>query len=102
MTEHRKPVAWVGSSRKDFKEFPSALQDEIGYALYLAQLGGKSERAKPLKGFSGAGVLEIFEDHKGNTFRVVYTVRFAKAVYVLHAFQKNQNMEFLHRNKRLI
>lgn len=44
--------------------------------------------AKPLKGFGGAGVLEVVEEHAGNAFRAVYTVKFAGAVYVLHAFQK--------------
>ena len=57
-------------------------------ALRAAQLGGKHETAKPLKGFRGAGVLEIVEDHDGDTYRVVYTVRFPDGVYVLHVFQK--------------
>jgi phage-related protein len=60
----------------------------MGYALYLAQLGDKHLDAKPLKGFAGAGVLEIVADHDGDAFRAVYTVRFADAVYALHAFQK--------------
>jgi phage-related protein len=60
----------------------------MGYALYRAQVGSKHENAKPLKGFGGAGVLEIVADHVGDTFRAVYTVKFATAVYVLHAFQK--------------
>ena len=60
----------------------------MGYALYLAQTGGKSPDAKPLKGFGGSGVLEIVEDHEGGTYRAVYTVKLAGAVYALHAFQK--------------
>lgn len=60
----------------------------MGYALYLAQMDNKHLDAKPLKGFGGAGVLEIVADHDGDTFRAVYTVRFANAVYALHAFQK--------------
>ena len=60
----------------------------MGYALYRAQIGLKHGNAKPLKGFGGAGVLEIVTDHVGDTFRAVYTVKFAEAVYVLHAFQK--------------
>lgn len=60
----------------------------MGFALYLAQTGEKHLAAKPLKGFGGAGVLEVVEDHDGDTFRAVYTVKFASAVYVLHAFQK--------------
>jgi phage-related protein len=60
----------------------------MGYALYVAQLGDKHRDAKPLRGFGGAGVLEIVSDHQGDTFRCIYTVRIAGSVYVLHAFQK--------------
>ena len=60
----------------------------MGYALYQAQIGEKHGRAKPLKGFGGAGVLEIVTDYVGDTFRAVYTVKFSTAIYVLHAFQK--------------
>jgi phage-related protein len=67
---------------------PDEVQDEIGYALYEAQCGGEPVSAKALKGFGGRGVLEIVEDFDGNTYRAVYTVRFAEAVYVLRAFQK--------------
>lgn len=63
-----------------------------GYALYQAQLGAKHDSAKPLKGFGGAGVLEIVADHVGDTFRAVYTVKFATAIYVLHAFQKKSKI----------
>ena len=83
-----KPVSWIGSSFKDFREFPDPVQDAMGYALYQAQIGLKHSSAKPLKGFGGAGVIEIVADHVGDTFRAVYTVKFATAVYVLHAFQK--------------
>lgn len=83
-----KPVSWVGSSYKDFREFPNPVQDAMGYALYQAQIGLKHGSAKPLKGFGGAGVLELVAGHVGDTFRAVYTVKFATAVYVLHAFQK--------------
>lgn len=83
-----KPVSWIGSSYKDFRAFPDPVQDAMGYALYQAQIGEKHGSAKPLKGFGGAGVLEIVADHVGNTFRAVYTVKFATAIYVLHAFQK--------------
>jgi phage-related protein len=90
MAEERsiKPVIWVGTSRKDLREFPAPVQDHIGYALYVAQLGGKHRDAKALSGFGVAGVLEIVKDHRGDTFRGVYTLRYAGAVYVLHAFQK--------------
>ena len=83
-----KPVDWMGSSYKDFRAFPDEVQDHMGYSLHLAQTGEKHDDAKPLKGFGGAGVLEIVSDHVGDTYRAVYTVKFAAAVYVLHAFQK--------------
>jgi phage-related protein len=83
-----KPVIWIGSSKADLRDFPEEVKDWIGFALYTAQQGGKHADAKPLKGFGGAGVLEIVEDHRGDTYRAVYTVQFAARVYVLHAFQK--------------
>ena len=83
-----KPVVWVGSSRKDLREFPDVVQDHMGYALYVTQQGGKHRDAKPLTGFGGAGVVEVVKDYRGDTFRAVYTLRYEGAVYVLHAFQK--------------
>jgi phage-related protein len=83
-----KPVRWVGGSKEDLSAFPVDVRLRVGGALWEAQIGGKAPYAKPLKGFGGAGVLEIVDDFDGDTFRAVYTVRFAKAVYVLHAFQK--------------
>jgi phage-related protein len=83
-----KPVIWLGTSRKDLREFPAPVQDHLGYALYVAQLGGKHRDAKALAGFGGTGVLEVVKDFRGDTFRAVYTLRYAGAVYVLHAFQK--------------
>jgi phage-related protein len=83
-----KPVRWVGSSKEDLREFPAEVRRRVGGALWDAQLGRKAPYVKPLKGFSGASVLEIVDDFDGDTFRAVYTVRFAHAVYVLHAFQK--------------
>ena len=68
--------------------FPELVQQRMGYALYLAQIGDKHESVKPLKGFGGAGVLEVVEDHAGDTYRAVYTVRFTDVVYVPHAFEK--------------
>jgi phage-related protein len=82
-----KPLHWVASAKKDYLSFPTEVHDKMGYALGLAQLGAKHPNAKPWKG-EGAGVLEIVEDLRGDTYRAVYTVRFADAVYVLHAFQK--------------
>jgi phage-related protein len=83
-----KPLRWVGSSRKDLKAFPPEVRSDIGYALYAAQTGAMDPSAKPLKGFGGASVVEIVAPFAGDTWRAVYTVRFADAVYVLHAFQK--------------
>lgn len=83
-----KPVRWVGSSKEDASAFPAEVRRRIGGALWEAQIGRKALYAKPLKGFGDASVLEIIDDFDGDTFRAVYTVRFAKAVYVLHAFQK--------------
>jgi len=85
---HDKPLFWIGSSRNDLKGCPDEVQDFIGYALHWAQRGGKSPDARPLQGFGGAGVLEVVDDFDGNTYRAIYTVRFAGAVYVLHVFQK--------------
>ena len=67
---------------------PDDVQSTFGYALYLAQTGGKHEHAKPLKGFGSAGVLEVVESEAGSTYRAVYTVKIAAVVYVLHCFQK--------------
>lgn len=83
-----KPLDFIGSSREDLKEFPDEVKQDIGYALFEAQKGQKSEAAKPLKGFGGAGVLEIIERFDGDTYRAVYTVKFREVVYVLHCFQK--------------
>ncbi|MDE0018727.1 MAG: type II toxin-antitoxin system RelE/ParE family toxin [Candidatus Poribacteria bacterium] len=85
--EHEiKPLVWVGSSHEDLTEFPPEVQDEMGYALYVAQEGDKHPKAKPLKGFSG--VMEIRSNYRTNTYRVVYTTKISDAIYVLHAFEK--------------
>jgi phage-related protein len=83
-----KPVEWIGSSLDDLKDFPDEVQQVVGYALYIAQCGDKHPSAKPLKGFKGAGVVEVVEDFDGDTYRAVYTIKFADVVYVLHSFQK--------------
>jgi phage-related protein len=75
-------------SREDLSNFPKEVRKRVGGALWDAQIGRKAPYAKPLKGFGGAGVLEVVDDFDGDAYRVVYTVRFARAVYVLHAFQK--------------
>ncbi len=87
-SDEPKPVRWVGSSREDLSGFPVEVRRRVGGALWEAQIGRKAPYAKPLKGYGGAGVLEVVDDFDGDAFRAVYTVRFAEAVYVLHAFQK--------------
>jgi phage-related protein len=83
-----KRVVFVGPARQELQAFPRPVRTAIGFALYRAQQGSKHPSAKPLRGFGGAGVLEIVEDDDGNTYRAVYTVSFADAIYVLLAFQK--------------
>ena len=83
-----KKLDFIGSSRKNIRAFPEEVKDDIGYALFEAQEGKKPTNAKPLKGFGGAGVLEIIENFSGDTYRAVYTVSFKKVIYVLHCFQK--------------
>lgn len=83
-----KPLIWIGRSLEALRAFPADARRNIGYALHFAQAGTKHSSAKPLKGFGGAGVVEIVEDYDGDTYRAVYTVRFSEAVYVLHAFKK--------------
>jgi phage-related protein len=83
-----KPLFWVGSSLKDLRELPEEVKDEVGFALYQVQRGLTPRAAKALRGFGGASVLEIVEDFRTDTYRAVYTVQFADAVYVLHVFQK--------------
>ncbi len=87
-TSEVKPVRYVGSAQKDLQRFPVTVRETVAFALQLACAGHKHDHVKPLKGFGSAGVLEIVEDHRGDTYRAVYTVRFEDAVYVLHAFQK--------------
>ena len=88
MNEANKPVVWLGNSLDELRKFPSEVRDEMGYALYQAQINKKHPNAKPLKGFKGAGVLEIVDNYDRDTYRTVYTVKLAGVVYVLHAFQK--------------
>lgn len=85
-----KPVIWVGSSREDLRAFPEPVQDHIGYAVYVAQRGGKHRNTKTLSGFGGAGVVEVVKDFRGDTFRAVYTLRYAGTVYVLPPSRRNR------------
>jgi phage-related protein len=98
---HLKPLVWIGTSRRELSAMPQAVRSELGYALYVAQLGGTHRKAKPLKGFGGTWVMEIVSDHRGDSYRCVYTVRFAGSVYVLHAFQKKSKRGARHPRPRL-
>ncbi len=82
-----KALRWIASAHKDYGEFPEGGQDSFGFELFLAQTGQHPPSAKPLQGF-GSGVVELIEDHYGDTYRAVYTVRFGTAIYVLHSFKK--------------
>jgi phage-related protein len=84
-------LIWLGSSHKDFLDFPKEVMRDVLAALLLARKGEKAVHAKPLLGFSGASVLEIVERDPSGTYRCVYTVKFLSAVYVLHAFQKKSH-----------
>jgi phage-related protein len=95
-----KPIVWIGDSLEIVRRFPPTVRDEIGFALYQAQAGGKHINVKPLKGL-GPGILEVVSDYRGDTFRAVYTVRLEDKVYVLHAFQKNQKRELPRPSRRL-
>jgi phage-related protein len=88
MNGSERPVIWVGSSRRDLRNFPREVRRDLGQALYTAQQGETDPSAKPLRGFGGGSVLEIVADQQGGTWRAVYTVRYLEAVHVLHAFQK--------------
>jgi phage-related protein len=83
-----RPLYFVAGSLKDLQRLPAEVRQAFGYALHLAQLGGRHPAAKALTGFSGGSVVEIVEDDEGGTYRVMYTVKFKDAVFVLHAFQK--------------
>jgi len=83
-----KSLEWIASSHKDLMALPADVRRLFGYALSLAQAGDQHDAAKVLKGFGGAGVLEVVEDDVGGTYRAVYTVKFDEAVFVLHCFQK--------------
>lgn len=89
MTEkEEKILVWIGSSKKDLRALPIKVCKFFGHALDFAQRGDRHDAAKVLKGFSGAGVLEVVEGDAAGTYRAVYTVKFEEAVFVLHCFQK--------------
>ena len=84
----RKPLKWMGSAKRDLDAMPEDVKDVFGHAIDLAQAGSKHQDAKVMSGFGSAGVLEVVEDYRSDTYRAVYTVKFAGWVYVLHCFQK--------------
>jgi len=84
----RKPLKWIGSAKRDLDAMPEDVKDVFGHAIDLAQAGGKHRDAKAMSGFGSAGVLEVVEDYRSDTYRAVYTVKFAGWIYVLHCFQK--------------
>lgn len=88
MFTNEKPLEWIASSYKDLMAQPAEVRQRFGFALSLAQMGERDDTAKVLKGFGGAGVLEVVEYQMGNAYRAVYTVKFEEAVFVLHCFQK--------------
>jgi phage-related protein len=107
-TSKERPLHWVGSSKKDLLAFPGDVVDDFGYALSVVQHGGTPPSAKAWKG-EGPGVFELVEEHRGDGFRAVYTVRFERAVYVLHCFHKKstsgvrtalQDVSLIHRRLR--
>ncbi len=83
-----KSLVWIASSRRDMRALPKEVRRTFGVALFAVQTGETPPIAKPLRGFGGAGVLELIEDDAGGTYRAVYTVRYITAIYVLHVFQK--------------
>lgn len=87
-TEAGRPLIWLGSTREEVRSFPRPVKRDIGVALDAAQQGETDPAARPMKGFGGSRVVEIVSNYRGDTWRAVYTVRFAEAVYVLRAFQK--------------
>ncbi len=88
MKHEERQLEWVGSSHKDLMQLPADVRKSFGFALHFAQHGEQHPASKVLKGFGGAGVLEVVENDVGGTYRAVYTVRFEEAVFVLHCFQK--------------
>lgn len=83
-----KRLFWIGSSRDDLKQFPDEVQDEVGHGLYLAQMGDRHSHTKTLSGLGNAKVIELRENARSGTYRVIYTVEMAEFIFVLHAFQK--------------
>jgi phage-related protein len=82
-----RPVVWLGSSKKNMREFPKQVRSDIGAALFAAQCGETAEHVKPFKGI-GSGVFEIVDRYDKEAYRLVYGVKIGENLYVLHAFHK--------------
>jgi len=95
----KRPVIWVGSSRRDVRSFPREVRRDVGHALCAAQQGETDPATKTLRGFGGGSVLEIVSDQRGGTWRAVYTVRFLEAIYVFTPSRRNRNEASPHRRK---
>lgn len=105
-----KELVWIGQSKKSLIDLPEEVRQVIGYSLYIAQNGSMPDNAKVLKGFGGAGVIEIIDSDDAGTYRAVYTVKMADIVFVLHVFQKKskqgietpqQDIELIHKRLKL-
>jgi len=77
----RRLLFWEGSAKQDFMAFPLPVRKDLGVALFVVQVGGTPSSAKPWKGL-GPGVYELVDDHRGDTYRAVYTLRIAGNVHV--------------------
>jgi phage-related protein len=87
-TDMLKPLKFVSHSKKDLSDFPDTVKQDVGHALFIAQEGGRAASVKTLQGFGGGSIVEIVEDHDGDTYRCVYTTKLSDVIAVLHAFQK--------------
>jgi len=83
-------VSWLNAALKAFHAFPRSVQEQVKFAIEIAAAGEMADVAKPLKGFD-AGVYEIALAHRSDAFRVVYAVKLAEDVWIVHAFQKKSN-----------
>lgn len=92
MTSRTRPISWIRAALKQFEKFPEGTRTVCLAALTIAAEGGKADIAKPMHGL-GSGVCEIALRYRGDAFRVVYTVQFAEAIWVVHAFQKKSTQD---------
>ena len=88
MDADRKPLHFIGSSKRDLRDLPEPVQDVFGSALLDAQYGDTPQGARPFGEGVPREVMKLVEDYDRDTYRAAYTVVFAEAVYVLHVFKK--------------